>query len=78
MTEVLNADGCKRSQALLDVKEWQACGDESIDLDVDKLTWMAIDISPDRKNAALVGAQKLGSESICDKAAAHMGKHHPA
>jgi hypothetical protein len=48
-------------------KEWQECGDESIDLDEDKLTWMAIDISPDRKNAALVAAQKLGSESFVVK-----------
>jgi hypothetical protein len=39
---------------------------------------MAIDISPDRKHAALVAAQKLGSESFCRKAVAHMGKLNPA
>jgi hypothetical protein len=48
-------------------KEWQECGDETVDLDDDKLTWMAIDISPDRKHAALVAAQKLGSESFVVK-----------
>jgi hypothetical protein len=63
MTEVLNR-WVQTISSVIGAKEWQACGDESIDLDVDKLTWMAIDISPDRKNAALVGAQKLGSESF--------------
>jgi hypothetical protein len=77
MTEVLNR-WVTTISSVIGAKEWQACGDESIDLDVDKLTWMAIDISPDRKNAALVGAQKLGSETFVIKAVAHMGKHHPA
>jgi hypothetical protein len=66
MTEVL----CRFVQTISSVvgaKEWQECGDESIDLDDDKLTWMAIDISPDRKHAALVAAQKLGSESFVVK-----------
>ena len=66
MTEVLNR-WVQTISSVIGAKEWQSCGDESIDLDVDKLTWMAIDISPDRKNAALVGAQKLGSESFVIK-----------
>ena len=66
MTEVLNR-WVTTISAGIGTKEWQACGDESIDLDEDKLTWMAIDISPDRRNAALVAAQKLGSESFVVK-----------
>jgi hypothetical protein len=65
-TEVLNR-WVTTISSVVGSKEWQACGDESIDLDDDKLTWMAIDISPDRKHAALVAAQKLGSESFVVK-----------
>jgi len=65
-TEVLNR-WVTTISAVIGSKEWQACGDESIDLDEDKLTWMAIDISPDRRNAALVAAQKLGDESFIVK-----------
>jgi predicted Fe-Mo cluster-binding NifX family protein len=36
-------------------------------LDSEKLTWLAIDLSPDRKHAALVGAQKLGNERFLVK-----------
>ena len=66
MTEVLNR-WVQTISSVVGAKEWQACGDETIDLDDDKLTWMAIDISPDRKHAALVAAQKLGSESFIVK-----------
>jgi hypothetical protein len=65
-TEVLNR-WVQTISSVVGAKEWQECGDESIDLDEDKLTWMAIDISPDRKHAALVAAQKLGSESFVVK-----------
>ncbi len=65
-TEVLNR-WVQTISSVIGAKEWQACGDETIDLYIDKLTWMAIDISPDRRNAALVGAQKLGSESFVIK-----------
>jgi phage terminase large subunit-like protein len=66
MTEVLNR-WVQTISSVVGAKEWQECGDETIDLDEDKLTWMAIDISPDRKHAALVAAQKLGSESFVVK-----------
>ena len=66
MTEVLNR-WVQTISSIVGAKEWQECGDETIDLDEDKLTWMAIDISPDRKHAALVAAQKLGSESFVVK-----------
>jgi phage terminase large subunit-like protein len=65
-TEVLNR-WVTTISSVVGSKEWQACGDDSIDLDPDKLTWMAIDISPDRRNAALVAAQKLGDESFIVK-----------
>ena len=66
MTEVLNR-WVQTISSVVGSKEWQACGDDSIDLDPDKLTWMAIDISPDRRNAALCAAQKLGDESFIVK-----------
>lgn len=66
MTEVLNR-WVQTISSVVGAKEWQECGDETIDLDEDKLTWMAIDISPDRKHAALCAAQKLGSESFVVK-----------
>jgi phage terminase large subunit-like protein len=65
-TEVLNR-WVTTISSVVGSKEWQACGDDSIDLDPDKLTWMAIDISPDRRNAALVAAQKLGEETFIVK-----------
>jgi phage terminase large subunit-like protein len=65
-TEVLNR-WVTTISSVVGSKEWQACGDDSIDLDPDKLTWMAIDISPDRRNAALCAAQKLGEESFIVK-----------
>jgi phage terminase large subunit-like protein len=65
-TEVLNR-WVTTISSVVGSKEWQACGDDSIDLDPDKLTWMAIDISPDRRNAALCAAQKLGEETFIVK-----------
>ena len=47
--------------------EWQKCIDETVDLDLEKLTWLGLDLSPDRKHGALVGAQKLGSEEFVVK-----------
>lgn len=66
MTEVL----CRWVQTISSVvgsAEWAECLDEEIDLDPDKLTWMAIDCSPDRRYAALVAAQKLGDEKYIVK-----------
>jgi hypothetical protein len=62
-TEVL----CRWVQSIascVDSSKWAACSESDFDLDEEKLTWLAIDLSPDRKFAALVGAQKLGSESF--------------
>lgn len=66
MTEVL----CRWVQTIsscIGAKEWQECIDETVDLDPEKLTWLAIDLSPDRKHGALVGAQKTGSETFVVK-----------
>jgi hypothetical protein len=66
MTEVL----CRWVQTISSVvgaAEWNDCLDAEIDLDPEKLTWMAIDCSPDRKFAALVAAQKLGNEEFVVK-----------
>lgn len=65
-TEVL----CRWVQTInsvVDAGKWSACVDKSADLDTEKLTWLAIDISPDRRFAALVGAQKLANENFVVK-----------
>jgi hypothetical protein len=66
MTEVL----CRWVVAIssaVDSASWGNCLDKTLDLDIDKLTWLAIDLSPDRKHASLVGAQKLGDENFVVK-----------
>jgi hypothetical protein len=66
MTEVL----CRWVIAInsaVDAASWGNCLDKSADLDIDKLTWLAIDLSPDRRHASLVGAQKLGNENFVVK-----------
>jgi phage terminase large subunit-like protein len=66
MTEVL----CRFVQTISSVigaNEWNQCADDSVDLDPERLTWLALDLSPDRRHAALVGAQKLGDERFVVK-----------
>jgi phage terminase large subunit-like protein len=66
MTEVL----CRWVVAInsaVDAASWGNCLDKSADLDIDKLTWLAIDLSPCRKYASLVGAQKIGGEQFVVK-----------
>lgn len=60
-TEVL----CRWVQAIsscVDAQKWNACADDKFDLVEDKSTWLGIDLSPDRKFAALVGAQQLDED----------------
>jgi phage terminase large subunit-like protein len=47
--------------------EWRACASEDIDLDPEKITWMALDHSPDRRHAALVAAQQLPNDQFIVK-----------
>ena len=66
MTEVL----CRWVVAIssaVDSASWSNCLDKEVDLDLDKLTWLAIDLSPDRKHGSLVAAQKLGGEQFIVK-----------
>lgn len=66
LTEVL----CRWVQTIsscVGAAEWEKCIDPLVDLDPEKLTWLAIDLSPDRKHGALVGAQKLGEETFVVK-----------
>lgn len=53
--------------SVVNASEWAKCLDKEVDLDTEKLTWLAIDVSPDRRFAALVGAQKLADESFIVK-----------
>lgn len=39
-------------------KEWNECGGAEVHLDVEKVTWFGLDLSPDRRDGALVAAQK--------------------
>lgn len=62
-TEVL----CRWVQSIsscVDSNKWAACSDPEFDLDDERTTWLGIDLSPDRKFAALVGAQRLGEETF--------------
>ena len=66
MTEVL----CRWVVAInsaVDSASWGNCLDKTLDLDPDKLTWLGIDLSPDRRHASLVGAQKIGEEKFVVK-----------
>jgi phage terminase large subunit-like protein len=54
-------------QNIVDASAWNKCLDKTVDLAPEKLTWLAIDLSPDRKRASLVGAQKLENESFVVK-----------
>lgn len=62
-TEVL----CRWVQSIsscVDSNKWAECADDSFDLDEERTTWLGIDLSPDRKFGALVGAQRTGSETF--------------
>jgi phage terminase large subunit-like protein len=52
---------------IVDTNSWNKCLDKNYDLQPDETTWLAIDLSPDRKHASLVGAQKIGEENFVVK-----------
>ena len=54
-------------QNIVDAAAWNNCLDKTVDLDTEKTTWLAIDLSPDRKHASLLGAQKIGGEQFVVK-----------
>jgi hypothetical protein len=56
----------------------ESCGDENIDLDPEKLTWLGLDLLTGSKITALVGAQKLGNERFVVKLLHRLGKSRPA
>jgi hypothetical protein len=66
MTEVL----CRWVVAInsaVDAASWGNCLDKSADLDLEKTTWLAIDLSPDRKHGSLVAAQQISEETFVVK-----------
>jgi phage terminase large subunit-like protein len=44
--------------------EWKKCKNDTYKLDKDKDTWMAIDLSPDRKHASLVAGQRIDGDKF--------------
>lgn len=50
--------------AAIDAQKWHLCGGNEIKLDTDKETWFGLDLSPDRKHAALVAAQRLDKDKF--------------
>jgi hypothetical protein len=44
--------------------EWKKCKNDSYKLDKEKDTWMAIDLSPDRKHASLVCGQRIDGDKF--------------
>jgi hypothetical protein len=57
-TEVLTT-WVTTTNPVFDPSLWQACGRGDAKLGAEEDTWMAIDLSPDRRNAALVAGQKI-------------------
>ena len=48
----------------IDPDQWAQCATDGITLDPQKQTWLGIDLSPDRREAALVAAQKLDDDNF--------------
>ena len=65
-TEVLSRWVATITSAV-DETNWRACISEDVDLDPEKITWMALDHSPDRRHAALVAAQQLPNDQFIVK-----------
>jgi phage terminase large subunit-like protein len=62
-TEVL-AQWVDTINSAIDAQKWGLCQTQPIPLDPEKETWFGLDLSPDRKFAALVATQKLESEKF--------------
>jgi hypothetical protein len=48
--------------AAIPAEEWNQCGEEGLELDPEKTTWLGVDVSPNRRDAALVAAQQIDDE----------------
>nr|QSE37343.1 MAG: terminase large subunit [Caudoviricetes sp.] len=48
--------------AAIPPEKWIACGEDDLTLSEDEPTWFGIDLSPDRKYASLVAAQKMSDD----------------
>jgi len=55
-----------QKDAVIPSVEWAECGAE-VELDPEKLTWFGLDLSPDRRAAALVAAQRIDSDTFMVK-----------
>lgn len=62
-TEVL-AQWVDTISAAIDAQQWANCKIDPIPLDLEKPIWLGLDLSPDRKFAALVAGQRLGNETF--------------
>jgi hypothetical protein len=62
-TEVL-AQWVDTINSAIDAQKWGLCQTDPIPLDPDKETWFGLDLSPDRKFAALTATQKLAGEKF--------------
>jgi phage terminase large subunit-like protein len=49
---------------VINASQWDACKVEALRLNPESDTWLAIDLSPDRKQAALVASQKLEGDKF--------------
>jgi hypothetical protein len=48
----------------IDPDQWTQCANPELTLDPEKTTWLGIDLSPDRREAALVAAQKIEGDKF--------------
>jgi hypothetical protein len=46
----------------IDPEQWSQCAEPEVQLDPEKQVWLGIDLSPDRREAALVAGQKLDGD----------------
>ena len=56
-----------QKDAVIPAISWKECEDASVELDVEKTTWFGLDLSPDRRAAALVAAQRIGEDKFVVK-----------
>ena len=65
-TEVL-CQWVKTISAAIPADEWHALADKEQELDLEKETWLGLDLSPDRRHGALVAAQKIDQDRFLVK-----------